>query len=283
MQTYGLLGKNIAYSLSPAMHNAAFKELGLAAEYKIFDIDENETEEFFSKVRAGEISGSNVTIPYKEKALDFLEGLSPAAKAIGAVNTIVRGEGVLTGHNTDYKAFMKSLRGLGEGDLAFEPEEKAAFIFGSGGAAKAVSYGLLLLGVKKIALTDVDIEKADFLAGRMAEKQEGSAVITVAHDERQISELISRSDLLVNATPCGQNPGDRPLFDYKTLDSHLAVFDLVYSVETPLVKQARSRGAKAATGLNMLIYQAARSFELWTGKDAPVEVMRKALLESMER
>ena len=147
MQTYGLLGKNIAYSLSPAMHNAAFKELGLAAEYKIFDIDENETEEFFSKVRAGEISGSNVTIPYKEKALDFLEGLSPAAKAIGAVNTIVRGEGVLTGHNTDYKAFMKSLRGLGEGDLAVEPEEKAAFIFGSGGAAKAVSYGLLLLGV----------------------------------------------------------------------------------------------------------------------------------------
>ena len=283
MKTYGLLGETIGYSLSHYMHNAAFDKLGLKAEYKTFDIPESGLGDFFSRVKAGTISGCNVTIPYKERALDFVDGRSPAVCAIGALNTIVREDGKIVGHNTDYHGFVKSLRGRAAGDLGFEPEEKSAFVFGAGGAAKAVVYSLLILGAKKIAIADVDIKKAEALAASAAEKQKGNTLITVAQDEAQYDEFISRSDLLVNATPSGTGEGDAPLFDYKFIDKTLAVFDLVYAKNTPLVTEAKSRGTRVINGLNMLLYQAARSFELWTGKEAPLDTMRKALLDNIAK
>lgn len=284
MQIYGLLGKNISYSLSPAMHNAAFGELNLDAEYRIFDIPEEGLGDFFSKLKKGVISGCNVTIPYKEKVLDLVDDESSATKTVGALNTIVNKDGALKGHNTDYQGFMKSLRGEGGGDLGFEPEGKSVFIFGAGGAARAVVYGLLLLGAKKIALADIDTEKAEMFASSIVEKEAaGSVIITVAHDEKQYHEFISRSDLLVNATPCGMKETDHVLFDYKYIDKALSVFDLVYTRETPLIKEAKSKGARVIGGLNMLLYQAARSFELWTGKDAPLDAMRKALSENIKK
>ncbi|MCQ9206981.1 MAG: shikimate dehydrogenase [Omnitrophica bacterium] len=283
MKTYGLLGETIGYSLSHHMHNAAFSELGLEAEYKIFDIPESGLGDFFSRVKAGTISGCNVTIPYKERALAFIESLSPAVRAIGALNTIVREDGKVVGHNTDYHGFVKSLRGRASGDLGFEPEEKSAFVFGAGGAAKAVVYSLLILGAKKIAIADMDIKKAETLAASVVEKQKGNALITVVQDEAQYDEFISRSDLLVNATPCGISKGDAPLFDYKFIDKTLAVFDLIYAKDTPLVMEAKLRGAKVINGLNMLLYQAARSFELWTGNEAPLDAMRKALSDNITK
>lgn len=283
MKTYGLLGETIGYSLSHHMHNAAFSRLGLMAEYKIFDIPESGLGDFFSQVKKGTISGCNVTIPYKERALDFVRDMSPAVSAIGALNTIVRESGKVIGHNTDYHGFVKSLRSRAAGDLGFEPEEKSAFVFGAGGAAKAVVYSLLILGAKKIAIADVDIKKAESLAASVVEKQKGNALITVAQEEAQYDEFISRSDLLVNATPCGMKENDIPLFDYKFIDKTLAVFDLIYAKDTPLVIEAKSRGARAINGLNMLLYQAARSFELWTEKEAPLDAMRKALSDNITK
>ena len=135
-----------------------------------------------------------------------------------------------------------------------------------------------VLHAKKIIIADIDIKKGEKLASFVAEKNTGNTVITVAHDEGQYSDFISHSDLIVNATPCGMKENDGPLFDYKFIDESQHVFDLVYTTDTPLVKEARRRGAKAVNGVNMLLHQAARSFELWTGKDAPLQVMRKNLL-----
>jgi len=283
MKTYGLLGENIGYSFSPAMHNAAFRELGIDAEYKIFDMPKNKLDEFFSELRHGKISGCNVTIPYKEEALDLVDNQSVEIKSIGALNTIVYEDGILKGFNTDYQGFMKSLRGIKEGDLGFESEGKSVFVFGAGGAAKAVVYGLLLLGAKKIALADLDAEKAESFASSFVEEKERDIVISVVHEKEQYNEFISRSDLLVNATPCGMKPKDPDLFDYNYIDKTQTVFDLIYSRETRLVVAARSKGCKVVSGHNMLLYQAARAFELWTKEDAPLEVMRQALLEKLNK
>jgi len=277
MKIYGLLGKNIHHSLSPVMHNAAFKALGISAEYKIFDINEEKLGGFFEKLKKGEIFGCNVTMPYKEKALNFVDAASVATKTIGALNTVTREEDELKGYNTDYQGFIKALLGFGEGDLNFKAEGKDAFIFGAGGAAKAIIYGLLTMGAKKIVIADIDNKKAEALAGYVIGKKKWNSLITVAQDEKQYNEFISKSDLLVNATPCGMKEDDPGLFDYSYIHEGLYVFDLIYTVETPLIKGAKGRSAKCINGLNMLLYQAARSFEYWTNLEAPLEVMRKAL------
>jgi len=283
MKTYGLLGKNISYSLSPFMYNAAFKVLGIKAEYKIFDKNENELDDFFSQLKKGIISGCNVTLPYKEKALNFTEGLTAAAKTIGAINTITCEDGFLKGYNTDYQGFMKALRGFGKGDLNFGTEGKSAFVFGAGGAAKAVIYGLVTLGAKKIIVADIDTKKAEKLADSFSQKKSVNVLITVAQDKMQYDDFISKSELVVNATPCGMREGDPGLFDYKYIEKKHYVFDLVYARDTALIKEARIRNANATGGLNMLLYQAARAFEYWTNKDAPLEVMREALMEKIKK
>lgn len=283
MKTYGLLGKNIGYSLSPDMYNTAFKALGMEAEYKIFDKNEDELDDFFSELRSGRISGCNVTLPYKEKALNFTEKLTAAAKTIGAINTIAYEDGSLKGYNTDYQGFMKALRGFNKGDLNFEAEGSSAFVFGAGGAAKAVVYGLVTLGGKKIIIADIDTKKAERLASAFSQKHRPSVLITVAQDKMQYDDFISKSELVVNATPCGMEEGDPDLFDYKYIEKKHYVFDLIYTKDTALIKEAKDRGANVANGLNMLLYQAARAFEHWTNKDAPLEVMRKAVSERIKR
>lgn len=281
-KTYGLLGKDISYSLSPVMHNAAFKALKLDAKYEVFDTPEEKLDDFFARLRKGEISGCNVTVPYKEKALEFVSGRTSTVNAIGALNTVVREGGALKGHNTDYNGFLKALVGREEGDLNFNPENKSVFIFGAGGAARAIVYVLSkVLAAKKIIIADIDNRKAEKLAEGISQGEKEDVTIALAQDRGQYNDFISHSDLLINATPCGAKDGDDELFDYSYIPERLYVFDLVYAADTPLMKEARSRGAKAVGGLNMLLYQAARSFELWTGKTAPLPAMREALLNKL--
>lgn len=283
MKTYGLLGKNISYSLSPSMHNAAFKALNLKAEYRIFDKTEPELDDFFSDMKKGKISGCNVTIPYKEKALDYVDKCDNMVNSIGAVNTIVVKNNILEGRNTDYDGFVTALTGNTPGDLDFEPGGKSVFVFGAGGAARTIVFSLLNRAhkpVKKIAITDIDIDKARKLASSIVEKQEGNTIITVVEDEGQYNDFVSKSELLVNATPCGMKESDPPLFDYRYIHEGLFVFDLIYARDTRLVEEARLRGAKAINGLNMLLDQAIAAFSYWTedaGHAAVKDAMRKAL------
>jgi len=290
MKIYGILGKNVGYSLSPCMHNAAFKALGLDAEYKVFDIPENELDDFFSKMRKGEISGCNVTIPYKEKALDYVDRdkCDNMVQSVEALNTIVNKNGVLEGHNTDDTGFINALTGSAKGDLNFEPGGKSVFVFGAGGAARTVIFSLLGLHkrVKKIAITDIDINKAKRLASSV-EKQDQSTLITVVGDKEQYNDFISKSDLLVNATPCGMKEDDPPLFDYRYIHERLFVFDLIYVRDTILVKEAQRCGAKAINGLNMLLDQAVEAFECYWVESGEhhnkiVTAMNKALKENIK-
>lgn len=276
MKTYGLLGRNIGYSLSPAMHNAALKRLKIDAEYRLFDITENGLDDFFSSLRDGRVSGCNVTVPYKEKALSYVDETDSLVKSIGALNTIAQRDGKMVGYNTDCEGFSKALTGSAEGDLGFEPAGKNIFLFGAGGAAKAVIFALLALGVKKIIIADIDRKKAEKLASTVVERQRGNATISLAEDEMQFNEFVSKSDLLVNATPCGMKNGDVRLFDYRYLHEKLYVFDLIYAKETQLLEEAVSRCARTAGGLNMLLYQAAAAFECWTGRKTPIDAMRDA-------
>jgi len=283
MQKYGLLGKKISYSLSPSMQTAAFKALGIEATYEIFDRPENGVEKFFADMREGRISGCNITVPYKESALKLVDAADELAREVGAVNTVVKKNGNLIGHNTDCAGFVEALRGSGAGNLDFNAYQKSAFLFGAGGAARAVTYSLLGLGIKKIYIADIDNKKAESLAASVSEKVKGSVLITVVSEKRQYDDFISRADLLVNATPSGMKKDDEPLFDYRYIHEKLYVFDLIYAVDTLLLKEARTRAKAAINGMNMLLYQAAHSFTLWTEKAAPLDVMRRALTEKIKK
>jgi len=275
---YGLIGYPVEHSFSPAMHNAAFQALNINAEYKLFPLQENELRGFFAGLKANNIFGLNVTIPYKEKVVPFLGKVSSEAKLIGAVNTVKVAADKLEGFNTDGEGFLKH---LGQ-DMNFKPEGKTIAIIGAGGAAKAISVYLSKARPKNIIIYDVDKSKSFVLIKHLRENFKGVEFIRAS----SIEELyIGKSDLLVNATPIGMKETDLCLVDEKSIGKNLLVYDLIYNPkETKLLKLAREKGAKASNGLGMLLYQGALAFQLWTGvKEAPVEVMRKALEEAMDK
>jgi len=271
MKTYGLIGFPVKHSLSAVMHNAAFKHLGIDAEYKLFEIRPDELEGFFSHFKE-RLSGINITIPHKEASIKYVDELAGAANWIGAINTVALEKDRLTGYNTDETGFVRSLKE----DLNFNPAQKKAVIFGAGGAARAVSFGLLREKIERMILMDIDKKRSINLAKLL--KSKGCDVTAVEYDRRVAGELVYNSDLLVNATPCGMKKGDPELLDPNFLHDRLTVFDLIYNPgQTPLIEEAKKRGVKAANGLGMLLYQGAAAFELWTNIKAPIDVMRKAL------
>lgn len=277
MKIYGLIGYPVRHSLSPAMQNAAFKHLGIDAEYRLFQVTPDELEEFFFNFKK-RLCGINITIPHKESSIEYMDELGGEAKSIRAINTVVLQDDRLIGYNTDETAFLRSLKE----DLNFSPSGKKAIVFGAGGASRAVSFGLIKDKIKRIILVDVDTEKAASLAEDL--NKAGCDAAAVESNEMAIKELLLNSDLLVNASPCGMKRDDPPLLSSEFLHKDLAVFDLIYNPkETPLVKEAKKRGLKAVNGIGMLLYQGAASFELWTKKKAPVEIMRKALINSLEK
>lgn len=286
MKTYGILGKSISYSLSPYMHRAAFKAAGIEADYQIFDKTESQLDGFFSDLRKGVILGCNVTIPYKEKAVLYVDKYADEVKSIGALNTIVNRNGRLEGCNTDYFGFRDALTGKARGDLGFEPRGKNVFLFGAGGAAKAIVFSLTRKGhsAKKIIIADVEVEKARTLADSFVKNEKPDTLISVAEDRKQYEEFVSKSDLLINATPCGMKKDDDPLFDYRYMHYKLYVFDLIYSVESSLLKEAKTRAKKAVGGINMLLRQAVYAFSYWVenmDKNVIEHAMRDALMDNI--
>lgn len=274
---YGLIGYPVKHSLSPAMHNAWFKALGIDAEYKLFEVNPENLKVFFEGFK-DKLSGINVTIPHKEESCKYVDSLGPIAEAVQAVNTVTTKEGKLVGHNTDTPGFMMALKD----DLNFEAVSKRAVIFGAGGAARAVAFGLFMDDIKRIVLVDIDKKRAASLAGEL--KNKGCNAIAVENDKKALRELILDSDLLVNATPCGMKKGDPELISQDLLHKDLVVFDLVYNQkETALIKVAKKQGAKAVNGLNMLLYQGAISFAIWTGRKAPLDIGRDVLLKELKQ
>lgn len=258
---YGLVGYPVEHSLSPLMHNAAFTELGVDAVYNLFSLKEDEVAPFFEdlKEKDNPIFGVNVTVPYKEKVIPFLDHLSPFAKKVMAVNTVVIAKDrQLTGFNTDGPGFLAHLA-----ELKFEVGEKRVSLIGAGGAARAIVAALCLVpeGPESIRIFDVDQIKAQRLVDDLGERMD-TAMVSVA---RGIDDLnIELCDLLINATPIGMKSGDKPLVEPELLHPDMLVYDLIYNpAQTALLKTAQQRGATTANGLGMLFYQGVLAFQHW--------------------
>lgn len=266
---YGLIGYPVKHSLSPLMHNAAFAELKIDAEYKLFPLKEEELGDFLKNASKNNIHGLNITVPYKEKVIPFLNSLSQEAKLIGAVNTIKVSDR-LEGFNTDGEGFVRHLK-----DLGFLPTGKAITVIGAGGAARAICVYLAKNNPKKISIYDIDGPRAVGLIKHLEDNFRGIIFNSV---DSAVDLNIQESDLLVNASSNGMKDTDPLLVDSKEINSKILVYDLIYNPsETKLLAMAKARGAKVSNGLGMLLYQGVAAFELWTGKTAPVGIMRKVL------
>lgn len=289
---YGLIGYPVKHSLSPAMHNAAFGDLQIEAEYKLFEVKPAELENFLLKtVFAENISGFNITMPHKIKAREILEREFPYGqngsliqvdlyyvKLSGAINTVRRDGDKLLYWNTDASGFLESLKKI----LHFQTNKgKNVFIFGCGGAGRAIIAALSWKDVvNKIYINDinkaaVDSAKEYFFNLAQPHLKEKLEFISTENTP----EIINNCDLLVNASPIGMEDADVSVIDKKLLHKNLSVYDIVYNrkAQTRLIRDAESLGLPIAEGLDMLLYQGERSFNLWTGKPAPIEIMRQAL------
>lgn len=272
-QIYGLFGYPVKHSLSPAMHNAAFKSLGINAIYMAFEIKPKELKSAIFSAQYMGVRGLNVTIPHKEKVLQHLDTIDKEAALIKAVNTITFEGGKIKGFNTDGRGFISSLK---EG-FGISPKGKKFFIIGAGGASRAISFSLALRGASRIVLMDRIKEKAIKLA-KSLEKNTTCEAIALKRDNRAAKEMILNADVLINATQCGMKPSDPRLVDPAILRKGLFVCDVIYNPRaTKLLNDARKKGARVTNGSGMLLHQGAISFNIWTGRKAPISVMKKAL------
>jgi len=257
------------------MHNAAFKVLGLDWVYLAFNVEPQWLPDAVVGIRALGFKGVNVTIPHKEAILPLLDEIDPLAKLIGAVNTVVVKEGKLVGYNTDASGFWRSLKEEG-----VDPQGKEALVLGAGGAARAVAFTLVERGCSKLYIANRTYNRAQELAEAL--KEAGPVSIEpLPLEEGPLSTILPEVDLIVNTTSVGMGGkgGELPLRADKLEARHI-VYDLVYNPpSTKLLEMARSKGCRAISGLSMLLYQGAEALTLWTGREAPIEVMKQVLEE----
>lgn len=277
----GLLGWPLRYSLSPDIHTAALQALDLDGDYHLlpmppFPAGEATLIGVLERMRRGELQGLNVTVPHKQMILDYLDRLTPAAGAIGAVNVIFREGEDLVGDNTDRDGFLKDL------ETTLSPAVGGGLVLGAGGAARAVAHGLCELGWRVWIAARQLSRAGDFVDVLREQGFQSVSVLPLETDE--IESISSVCTLVVNATPVGMAPQTEasPWPSTLALPLGASVYDLVYiPEETMLTKAASKAGLPATTGLGMLIEQAALSFERWTGQPAPRTVLRQAALEAM--
>ena len=274
----GLFGNPLKHSFSPAMHNAAFKALGLTDwEYQLFEFPPEELDKKVQMLRTSEnIRGVNVTVPYKIDVMPYLERISPLAKKIGAVNSIEKKEGKLIGHNTDAPGFYDSL--IQDAGYPLHHKAKVIVLIGAGGAARSVLNILKSQeSYERIYIYDIDREKVATLINSLSRPSKRIINCDSAHE---MMDMAIHADLIINASGLGSSHGvgESPL-PLEVFHSHQWVYDLGYNpAETEMLRLAKSAGANTCNGLGMLIRQGALAFEIFTGVKPPVEVMRGAIL-----
>jgi shikimate dehydrogenase len=277
-QVYGVIGDPIAHTLSPAMHNAAFKHLKLDCVFLSFRVTAAELENAVGGMRGLGIRGLNVTMPHKTTIIRYLDCVDSPVRFLSSANTILNDDGKLSGFSTDGVGALRALRENG-----VNPAGKKVLLLGAGSAAKAIAH-TLAKEVEALCVLNRVPEKAAVLAdalNRMFSKEVVGGVLSPSTIEKNLQD----ADILVNATSVGMYPHvNQSLVEPQWLKPNLTVMDIVYyPVETKLAKDAKAAGARVISGVEMLLYQGAASFEIWTGHAAPVRVMRTAALNKLGR
>jgi shikimate dehydrogenase len=269
----GVIGEPIEHSLSPIMHNAAFQAIGLDFAFLAFRVKPAEVEFAVNGVRALNIRGLNITMPHKTAIITHLDRVDLSAQIVNSVNTVLNKENLLFGFNTDGVGAVKALKENG-----VELKGRKILLLGAGGAARAIAYALAK-EADELAVLNRTVKQAQALA-RLLEKSFNKKIASGSLSPYDVEINIQDSDILINATSVGMKPKpDESPIAPKMLRRDMAVMDIVYNpLETRLTKDAKAAGAEVISGIEMLIYQGAASFEIWTGKSAPVEVMRQAAL-----
>ena len=275
----GIIGFPIGHSISPVFQQTALDCLGMDAVYQAWEVKPEDVGAFLQGIRSPDVLGINVTVPHKETVIPFLDQVDDWAAAAGAVNTIVNREGLLTGHNTDGTGFLRALREAG----GFDPRGRRVLVLGAGGAARGVVLALIREGVGRLTIANRTVERARQLS-RIAQDN-GLEAHAIALKGSDLVAASASAELIVNCTSMGMSHGPdqtgTPL-SANLLSSTTLVNDLVYNpTETPLLREAVLAGASTLGGIHMLVYQGAASFEMWTGRDAPVETMLEAAVRAM--
>ncbi|MFB0543245.1 MAG: shikimate dehydrogenase [Candidatus Bathyarchaeia archaeon] len=271
-----LIGRPVKHSLSPLMHNTAFEELGLNYTYLAFEVEESSLEEAVKGLKSLGVCGFNVTIPHKIGIVEYLDEMDKSAADVGAVNTVVNRNGRLIGYNTDVQGVVFALERAG-----LTSPRGLSVIIGAGGAARAVVAALAAMGCREIVILNRTEERGVALAHE-TEKRYGIRCRVLRLTRRNL-EVNLGGNLIVNATSLGMHPDiDQSPIPKELIPEGTAVFDVVYTpLKTKLLREAEERGAKTIPGIEMLIGQGASSFRLWTGKEFPVEKVRKLLIASL--
>lgn len=270
----GLIGHPVEHSFSPPMHNAAFEDLGMDWAYVAFDVNPNNLKSAIDGAKSLNIKGFNVTIPHKINVMDYLDEIDEVAGLIGAVNTIDFNN--MKGYNTDGIGAVKAI------EEVTSIKNSNVVVAGAGGASRAISFYIAKYGADSLTILNRNIQKAQDLAGDV----EGSDLIDEVGSDSisNINSYLDDADILIDTTPLGMHPhiDDEPIATADNMHEDLTVFDAVYNPnETVLLKEAIKAGAKPVYGIKMLLYQGAESFEIWTGKKAPVDVMEEALRKTL--
>ena len=282
----GVIGWPVEHSVSPPMHNAAFRALGLDWCYVPLPVAPAQVEAAVLGAAALGFQGLNVTVPHKQAVLALMDELTPEARAIGAVNTVVLGERSCLGHNTDAQGFVRALREAGAG---FDPADeylrgRSALVLGAGGAARAVVCGLVRQGARVI-VANRTVERAEALVEAFSELASAADQLAACPLDPATLRRVSRGvELIVNTTPLGMWPevDASPWPEDVPFPKEALAYDLIYRPRvTSFMRQAQAAGARAADGLGMLVHQGAAAFELWTGQPAPTGVMYSACLAQL--
>jgi shikimate dehydrogenase len=271
-----LIGDPVEHTLSPTIHNAAFAHLKLDFVYMAFQVKKQELGNAISGVRGLGIHGLNVTMPHKNAVISYLDELDSTAKFMKAVNTILNDNGKLKGFNTDGVGALKALK---ENDVNLNG--KKLLLLGAGGAANAIAFQAAQ-EVEELVILNRTPEKAKKLAEAL-QKKFGKTIEENSLSASIIKEELKNSEVLINATSVGMHPNvDQSLVEPSWLRPDLCVMDIIYNpLETKLAKDAKSKGAKVISGVEMLVYQGAASFEIWTNQAAPIKVMKQAVLNRL--
>ncbi len=273
-----LIGDPIEHTMSPAMHNTAFQELGLDYIYVAFKVKPEELPQAIASLKALNVVGFNVTIPHKVAVISLLDSLDPLAEKVGAVNTVVNDNGKLKGYNTDAEGFYRALTAHG-----FNPKNKKVVVLGAGGASRAITYILAKNGASLTILNrQQELDWAEDIAGLLREDFRKEVKVMELGD---LAKALPGADLLVNATSAGMSPSaNASPVPEKLLTGVPLVFDIVYNpLKTKLIQDAAAAGAKTISGVDMLAWQGALAFEKWTGQTAPINLMRETAIKMLEQ